>query len=115
MTGLYLLVSAGLLLAAVALGRWRAQVIAGGRYAQMHSLPLYHGLFVACGVFVPLLAVFVAGTPLTAKLASSAALAQLPTEVQLDPLRAGEFTSLVTDSRAVKKRVNGPGQPVRVE
>jgi phosphate transport system permease protein len=107
MTGLYLLLSAGLLLAAVALGRWRAQEIAGGRYAQMHSLPIYHGLFVASGVFVPLLAVFVVGTPLTAKLASSAALAQLPMEVQLDPLRASAALRDVA-SLAAGQRVAEP-------
>ena len=112
MTGLYLLLSAGLLLAAVALGRWRAQAIAGGRYAQMHSLPIYHGLFVACGVFVPLLAVFVAGTPLTAKLASSAALAQLPTEVQLNPLRASAALRDIA-SLAAGQRVGEPTAPLK--
>ena len=88
MSGLYLLLFAGLMLAGFALGRWRAQAVAGGRYAEMHSLPSYHGLFVVCGVFAPMLAIFVIGTPLTAKLASSAALAELPAEVQQNPLRS---------------------------
>jgi phosphate transport system permease protein len=99
MSGLYLLLFAGLMLAGFALGRWRAQAVAGGRYAEMHSLPSYHGLFVVCGVFAPMLAIFVIGTPLTAKLASSAALAELPAEVQQNPLRAStafrEVASLV--------------------
>ena len=66
MSDLYLLLFAGLMLAGFALGRWRAQAVAGGRYAEMHSLPSYHGLFVVCGVFAPMLAIFVIGTPLTA-------------------------------------------------
>jgi phosphate transport system permease protein len=88
MSGLYLVLFAGLMCAAFALGRWRAQVVAGGSYAQMHSLPAYHGLFVVCGVFTPMLAVFVIGMPITAKLASSAALAQFPADVQLSRLQS---------------------------
>ncbi|MBR2534522.1 MAG: phosphate ABC transporter permease subunit PstC [Hyphomicrobium sp.] len=74
---------------AYAVGQRRAVSVADGRLADLHSLPIYHALFTAIGVFVPMLAIFVIGTPLVSWMAHSAALAQFDPSVQADPLRSG--------------------------
>jgi phosphate transport system permease protein len=73
--------------AAYVIGRRRAIAVAAGRLPDLHSLPVYHGLFSAIGVFVPMLAIFVIGSPLAVWLAQSAALGNFDAGIQADPLQ----------------------------
>ncbi len=87
MTGLYLaatvlLVSAGFLLA-----RSRALTIAGPDQSTMHSLPIYHGLYTAALVVVPMLLVLGIATPLVTTSAEHDALRSFPAETLADPLK----------------------------
>ena len=63
MAGYYFLTLAALVVAAFLLGRFRAaSLVVGGRGAPLlHSLPTYHGLYVAALVLMPMLLVFVVG------------------------------------------------------
>ncbi|MFN3868683.1 MAG: phosphate ABC transporter permease subunit PstC [Hyphomicrobiaceae bacterium] len=76
-----------LLAAAFYTGRLRAFSVSSGRFADLHSLPIYHGMYVAIGAFVPMLAIFVVGMPIVSHLAQSAALALYPESVSDDPLQ----------------------------
>ena len=69
-------------------GQRRALSVAEGRLSDLHSLPIYHGLFSAIGVFVPMLAIFVIGTPIVTWLAHHAALSLFDAKVQSDPLQS---------------------------
>jgi phosphate transport system permease protein len=89
MAGFYFLVLALLVVAGFLLGRSRALSAAGGEYAGSHSLPAYHGMFVACAVLAPMLVIFAVGAPLVSKLAQSSALSLFPPEIQSDPLGSG--------------------------
>ncbi|MGB4865372.1 MAG: phosphate ABC transporter permease subunit PstC [Hyphomicrobium sp.] len=72
---------------AYVVGHRRALSVAAGRLHDLHSLPAYHGLFSAIGVFVPMLAVFVLGAPLVNWMAQSAALGNFDAAIQADPLQ----------------------------
>jgi len=87
MAGQYFLLLALLVIAAYFSGRQRARTVAGGDFAEMHSLPAYHGLYIAALVLTPMLLVFVVGSPLVAKLAQSNALSFFPADVQTDSLK----------------------------
>jgi len=91
MAGYYFLTLAALVVAAFLLGRFRAaSLVVGGRGAPLlHSLPTYHGLYVAALVLMPMLLVFVVGSPLIGRLANSAALSHFPPDVAADELRRG--------------------------
>ncbi len=89
MSGLYVLVTAGLFLSAYFLGHRRAQAIAGGNYADMHSHPAYHGLFIASCVLVPMLVIYVVGSSLISQMAHARAVALLSPEVRDDSLKLG--------------------------
>lgn len=89
MTGLYFATLLGLVLLSYAFGSRRASAIAGGQFAELHSLPSYHGLFVALGAFVAMLLVFIIGMPVVSHLAESSALAHFPADVQSDHLHRG--------------------------
>jgi len=91
MAGLYFSALAVLMLAGYFYGRSRALAVAGDDYAGLHSLPAYHGAWVACGILVPMLVVYLVGTPVVAMLAQSSALALLPPEVQEDALKRASF------------------------
>lgn len=89
MAGQYFVLLAVVVVSGYALGRWRARAIAGGNLAAMHSLPVYHGLYVGALALAPMLLVFVAGAPTLIRLAQGHALALLPPEIQADGLKAG--------------------------
>lgn len=69
-----------LTVAAFLAGRQRGSVmLSGGR---IHSLPTYHGLFLACLVIVPLILVLIVGATATGRLAESSALSALAPDLQ---------------------------------
>lgn len=69
-------------------GQRRALSVASGRLPDLHSLPVYHGLFTAIGAFVPMLAIFIIGAPLVNWLAQSNALSFFDAKIQADPLQS---------------------------
>lgn len=83
----YILTIFGLSSLAFYLGYSRSKSKAAGRIPELHSLPSYHGLFVALGVFAPMLIVLVVGMPIVSMLAKSNALAFFSNEIQSDPLQ----------------------------
>ncbi len=87
MISYYFLTLITLMLAGYVLGSRRAQTTAAGNFAELHSLPIYHGLFTALGVFTPMLVIFILGMPSVASLAQSAALDFFPEPVRDDPLQ----------------------------
>ncbi len=89
MAGWYALVVVALMLAGFALARGRAQSIAGGDYAGMHSLPSYHGLYTASLAFIPALLTFLIGSQIAGYLATHSAVSALPNDIQSDILRQG--------------------------
>jgi len=89
MAGLYFLALAALVAAGFFVGRSRALAVAGDDYVGLHSLPAYHGLFVACGILAPMLVVYAVGAPLVAKLAEANASAAFPPDIQSDALTRG--------------------------
>lgn len=87
MVGQYFLLLGLFVIAAYFVGRWKARTVAGGNFAEMHSLPEYHGLYAAAVVFTPMLLVLLVGAPLVHHLAQSNALAFFPDELRSDPLK----------------------------
>ncbi|PWC32278.1 phosphate ABC transporter permease subunit PstC [Azospirillum sp. TSO35-2] len=71
------------------LGRSRAAASVGGRVAELHSVPSYHGLYVALWAGLPAAALFVLGTASEGWLAMQLVLSGLP-----DRLTAGDVQSL---------------------
>ena len=57
MSGIYFSLLAILVLTGFFVGRSRASAVAGGKLADLHSLPTYHGLFAGSAVFIPMLIV----------------------------------------------------------
>lgn len=89
MTGWYALVAVAVFVAGYVLASGRARSVAGGNYADMHSLPTYHGLYTASLALLPALLVFCAGNILTGHLANYSALTALPDAIQSDALKQG--------------------------
>ncbi len=87
MTLMYVGLMLLLLTAAFFVGRSRSYSVAGGSFAELHSLPIYHGLFVALGVLAPMALIYMVGVPLVRYLAQEAALGFFPPEVLNDPLQ----------------------------
>ena len=84
MTGIYFLVLALLTVIAFLVARSRAAALAGGRGAEaLHSLPIYHGMFVASGILAAMLLVFIVGAPFVSHLAHSNALGRFPRTFRL--------------------------------
>ena len=88
MVGQYLLLLAVLTLAAYVMARSRARTVAGGNFADMHSLPEYHGLYAAALVLTPMLIILAVGTPLLHGFADREAIAAFPTDLRADPLKS---------------------------
>ncbi len=86
MAAVYFVTLAALVAIAFVVGRSRAVSIGRGNYAQMHSLPTYHGLLLAAMVLVPMLLIYIIGTPLVGTLATSQALSHLPSDIQSDAI-----------------------------
>lgn len=88
MAGMYFLVLALLTIISFMVARSRAAALAGGRRDEaLHSVPIYHGMFVASGIFAAMLLVFIVGAPIVSHLAHANALALLPADVQADTLK----------------------------
>ena len=89
MASIYFLILAVLTASAFMLARSRAAALAGGRGKDaLHSLPVYHGMFVASGIFAAMLLIFIVGAPLIAHLAHSNAVSLLPADVAADKLKS---------------------------
>jgi phosphate transport system permease protein len=88
MTGLYFALLAALTIAAFVLGSLRARALRGGTES-LHSLPTYHGLYLATAVFATMMAIYVVVEPLGALYARHAALAMIDSALAADPLQAG--------------------------
>ncbi len=56
---------------------------------RIHSLPIYHGLFAATVILMPMLAIFAIGAPIVAKLAESGAMSLLPASITANELQRG--------------------------
>jgi len=109
MSAIYFSTLAALVVVAFLVGRSRAVSVAGGNFADMHSLPTYHGLLLSAMVLVPMLLVFIVGTPLVSSIATSQALSYFPNDIGADPLQratalrdvvnlaAGQHTGDVSD------------------
>ena len=90
MSGIYFTTMALLVLAGFYLSQTRAQGVAREPgTGLLHSLPVYHGLYTAALIFVPMLAVYAFGAPIVDRLANSAALAAFPADLATDELRRG--------------------------
>ena len=87
MSGVYFLILAVLAVAAFFLGMQRARALRDAASGGFHSLPTYHGLLLASGVLVVMLAVYVIGAPLGTRYIDSAALSPFDAAALADPLR----------------------------
>lgn len=81
MSAIYLLSLVGLLVAGYVFGRARGRHFKSGS-AQVHSLPTYHGWFVAVSAALPMLLLFVLWSALAPKLIEAQTLASLPAAMQ---------------------------------
>jgi phosphate transport system permease protein len=100
MVAVYFLTLAVLVAGAYFIGRSKAVSVGRGNYAQMHSLPAYHGLLLSAMVFVPMLLIFIVGNPLVGTLATSQALSQLPSDIQADAVSRATALRDVTNLAA---------------
>lgn len=75
--------------AAFVLAQNRARTVAGGNFADMHSLPIYHGLYTAALATIPMLLAFAAGSLLSTNFATYSALNVLPDAITSDDLKSG--------------------------
>ncbi|MDX2205163.1 MAG: phosphate ABC transporter permease subunit PstC [Hyphomicrobiaceae bacterium] len=88
MAGLYWLTLAVLVVGGFFAGRSRAARLFGtGSRSALHSLPAYHGLLTASLVLVPMVLVYVIGTPVLGRMANAAALAAFPADFATDELK----------------------------
>jgi phosphate transport system permease protein len=87
MSNAYVLAMIVLLAIGYFAGRSRARSVASGRLSALHSLPLYHGAFVALGMFTPMAFLYVVGVPLLGHFALSGALSYFPASVTADDLQ----------------------------
>jgi phosphate transport system permease protein len=87
MSGVYFIVLAVLTVAAFILGMQRARALRNSQPTAFHSLPTYHGLLLASGTLIAMLAVFVIGAPLGAHYVNVAALSPFDATTLADPLK----------------------------
>jgi phosphate transport system permease protein len=89
MASIYFAALALLAATAFVFARSRASALAGGRGVNaLHSLPIYHGMFVASCVLAAMLLIYVVGAPVISHLAHSNAVAMLPADVAADKLKS---------------------------
>ncbi|MBL8908863.1 MAG: phosphate ABC transporter permease subunit PstC [Rhizobiales bacterium] len=88
MTSIYLLILLLLVASGFILGRRRASALVAHNRASVHSLPTYHGLFLAAAVFVPMILIIAIGIPLGSHYVKSAALSAFDPAIAADPLKA---------------------------
>jgi phosphate transport system permease protein len=89
MSGGYFLVLAVLVIAAFLIGKSRAAAF--GNPVELHSRPVYHGLYAASTVLVPMLLAFIIVSPLAARYVESAGLAAFDPALVADPLQRGSL------------------------
>ncbi len=89
MASLYVFSAVALTLLALFAARTRATSIAGGKFAEMHSLPTYHGLLAATAVLIPMLIVYLIGHSLLAMIVQQNVLATFPETIRADRLQSG--------------------------
>ncbi|MBA4174276.1 MAG: phosphate ABC transporter permease subunit PstC [Hyphomicrobium sp.] len=93
MSGLYFGTIALLMIAGFVAVRGRAQALAStgavGSRLSMHSLPMYHGLLAVTLVLLPMLVVYLVGSPIITKWSEAQALSKLPSEVATNELARG--------------------------
>ena len=94
-TTILLAVIAGLTLVGFLLGRSRAVAVAGGRLSQLHSIPSYHGSFVAIWAGLPAFLLLGVWTCLQDQVVMSLVTARLPEAMQ--QLDAQTLTLIKTD------------------
>ncbi len=89
MINLYLLVSAVLVVAGYVAASRRATGFAAADWKDVHSRPVYHGLFTASLILLPMIAVLAVGIPLANNHAIQAAYSAFPAEEIADVNRRG--------------------------
>jgi phosphate transport system permease protein len=89
MTWTFLLVLAALVFLGYFAGQSRARQLRTSDGAGLHSLPIYHGLFLAAAVFVPMLLIGAVGNVIGSHYVVSSALNAFDPAVAADPLKSG--------------------------
>jgi phosphate transport system permease protein len=89
MTSLYFISLVALMAFAILAARSRAASIAGGKFADMHSLPSYHGMLAATAVLIPMLLVYLIGQSLLTMAVQQNVLAVFPDTIKADDLQRG--------------------------
>ncbi len=89
MTWSYVLILAVLVFAGFFLGRTRATSLRAAGSADLHSLPTYHGLFLASVIFAPMVLIGALGDVLGSHYVVSHALNAYDPAVAVDPLKSG--------------------------
>ncbi len=97
MPALYLAATVLLVMAGFFVSRGRAIAVGGAKLSQLHSLPVYHGLYTAALVLVPMLLVYAIGTPVVGWLAEHNALSNFPSESITDPLARSTLLREITN------------------
>ncbi|MBB4019190.1 phosphate transport system permease protein [Chelatococcus caeni] len=98
MVSLFFLLIVAVALAAFAFGRSRGRAFVGGG-ARLHSLPVYHGLFLATLCVLPMLVALAVWTPLAPRYVEARTLAALPAD--LAPQNALEQEGRLREARLV--------------
>jgi phosphate transport system permease protein len=95
------------------LGRGRALAVAGGNPRQLHSLPGYHGAFVALWCALPALLVIAGWLAFEPAILRSVALASLPADLQALP--AERMALIYNEVRNVVRYGHAPGSAAVAE
>jgi phosphate transport system permease protein len=89
MTAIYFMTLVGLVVVAYVLASRRARALRTDPGEIVHSLPTYHGLLAIVALAVPMLIVFMIGTPLVKHLATQSVFSFFSPEAANDPLQRG--------------------------
>jgi phosphate transport system permease protein len=89
MTSIYFGILLVLVVGSFFLGRQRAAALPGGCLSALHSLPSYHGLFLATAGLIAMLAVYAVGAPLAARYVESAGLSAFDPALIADEMQRG--------------------------
>jgi phosphate transport system permease protein len=87
MSGTYFIILAVLVAAGFLLGRQRASGMRGTGENALHSLPTYHGLFIAAAVLTAMMVIFIIGAPLGSHYMESQALGAFDPSAVADQLQ----------------------------
>ena len=89
MSSLYFGILVVLVVLSFFLGQRKAATLPVDRASSLHSLPSYHGLFLATLTVLPMLVVFVVGAPLAERYIESAGLSSFDPALIADNLQRG--------------------------